>query len=349
MKIKKKIYENIISKQFNYGLGLLKLILSFTVVRSHNFNYNSTKNKILLYLFRKRRTHVPSFFIMSFYFIHKDLLSSNIKIYLKRIERLLIPYILWPIIIYILNNYILNNYIVLNKYSINNLKNQLLIGNGIMSIFWFQWNLFILTTLFFIIIYLCKKFHIFLIQIFGCFAYSIQYSGYNKMFTGYLKGEKRLTLGRFMVSVPYTCTGFTLASFKILNAIQNYKIQTLFFSIYIFYSLEKYPIFFELIDENSYTGILYNVRAICLIFIFSLFPSDKISNIKIKKILRYITNYTAGVYYLHTPIIKYFKFFIDPIKKGNIFGLFIIYLICYFICFVGILLFGKTKLKNLFS
>ena len=349
MELKKSFYKNIMPKKYNYGLGLLKLILAFGVVRSHNFNYNSTKNKILLYLFRKRRTHVPSFFIMSFYFSHNDLLSSNIKIFLKRIERLLIPYILWPLIIYLLNNYILNNFIALEKYSANDLKRQLLIGNGVMRIFWFQWNLIILTILFFMIIYICKKFHLFLIQIFGCFAYSIQYSGYNKMFTDYLKRENKITLGRFIVSVPYTCTGFTLASLKILNVIQNYKIQTLFFSIYIFYSLEKYSVFLESKDENTYTGILYNVRAICLIFIFSLFPSDKITNIKIKKILKYITSYTAGVYYLHNHIKRYFKDLIGPIKKGTAIGLFIIYLICYLICFIGMLLFGKTKLKNLFS
>ena len=349
MKFTKKTYQNLILKKYNYGLGLLKVILAFCVVRSHNFNYNSTKNKILLYLFKKRKTHVPSFFIISFYFIHKELVLSNIKTYLKRMERLLIPYILWPIIIYILNNYILNNYIVVKKYSFNDLKNQFLNGNGIIGVFWFQWCLIILTTIFFIIIYLFKKYHLFLIQIFLCFAYYIQYSGYNKTFTNYFSLQHRFTVGRFFVSVPYASTGITLASFKILNIIPKYKIQTLFFSIYIFCFLEKYTVFREIIDENSYTGILYNVRAICLIFIFALFPSNKITNNTIEKILRIISNYTAGVYYLHNEIIIYLKNYIDPIKKGTLFGLFIIYLICYLICFIGMQLFGKTKLKNLFS
>lgn len=246
-------------------------------------------------------------------------------------------------------NYIVNNYIVINKYSINDLKNQFLIGNGIIGVFWFQWCLIILTTLFFIIIYLFKKFHLFSIQIFLSLAYYIQYSGYNKTFTNYFRPEHRFTIGRFFVSVPYASTGFTLASLKILNIIPNYKIQTLFFSIYIFCLLEKYIVFREIIDENGYTGILYNVRAICLIFIFSLFPSNKITNNTIGKILRNISNHTAGVYYLHNEIIIYFKNYFDPIKKGTLFGLFIIYIICYLICFIGMLLFGKTKIKNLFS
>lgn len=88
---------------------------------------------------------------------------------------------------------------------------------------------------------------------------------------------------------------------------------------------------------------------VSFIFIFSLFPSDKITNFKIEKIIKNMTNYTAGVYYLHLTIILYFRNYINPIKNGTLFGLFIIYLICYFICFIGMKIFGKTKLKNLFS
>ena len=88
MKLKRRKNKNIIIKKYNYGLGILKAILAFYVVRTHCFNYSTLKNKILRYLIRERKSHVPSFFIMSFYFMHKDLLSSNIKIYLKRIERL---------------------------------------------------------------------------------------------------------------------------------------------------------------------------------------------------------------------------------------------------------------------
>ena len=216
-----------------------------------------------------------------------------------------------------------------------------------MAIFWFQWNLVMLTTIFFLIIYLCKKKYLFLIQIFGCFAYFIQYSGYNKIFKNYLRPEKRLTLVGFSISVPFASTGFTLASLKILNIITNHKIEASFFSLYIFYFLDKYSIFTRL-NYHIYSGVIYNVRAIVLIFIFSLFPSNKITNIKIEKIIKYITNYTAGIYYLHQKIALYCKNFISPIKNGTLFGVFIIYFFCYLICFIGMQIFGKTKLKNLF-
>ena len=171
MKSNRKGKKNVISKKYNYGLGLLKVISAFAIVRTHNFNFNSIKNKILSYLLRERFSHVPSFFIMSFYFMHNDLLTSNIKNYLNRIERLLIPYLLWPIIFLILNKLILNKFIMVKIYSLNDLRNQFLFAYGITGILWFQWNLIILTTIFFFIIYLCKKKYLFLIQIFG---YNIQ-------------------------------------------------------------------------------------------------------------------------------------------------------------------------------
>ena len=177
----------------------------------------------------------------------------------------------------------------------------------------------------------------------------IQYSGNNKKFIDYLRPEMKFTLGKFFESAPFASTGFTLGSFKILYIIEIYKIQTLFFCLYIFLLLDKYTIFARLGHKSGYSGFLYNVRAICLIFIFSLFPSNKIANTKIEKIIKHITNYTAGVYYLHPTIIRYLKDNINPIKNHTLFGIFIIYLVCYLICFIGMHIFGKTKLKYLFS
>ena len=338
--------KNLKQKKFNYGLGFLKVISAFQVIRSHNFNYNSVKNKILLFLLKRRGIYVPSFFIMSFYFMHNDLISSNIKIYQKRIERLLIPYLFWPIIIYLINNYILNRFIKIGKYSLNDLKIQIIIGEGIISPFWFQWNLIIFTTIFFIIIYLNKKNYLSLIQILALISYFLHYYGYNAKFYHFLRLKKKFSLGRFILMLPFASTGFYLASLKIFKIISNYKIKAITYCIYFFFLFEKFNIKYSI---EKYSGILINVRAICLIFIFSLFPSNIITNFKVEKIIKYIISYTAGVYYLHMTIILYLKNYIKPIRYGTLFGIFIIYIICYIISFIGIQLFGKTKFRYLFS
>ena len=68
-----------------------------------------------------------------------------------------------------------------------------------------------------------------------------------------------------------------------------------------------------------------------------------------KKFLHIITNFTGGVYYLHGPIHKYLKDFSNNIKKGTFLGMCQDYLICYLICFIGMIIFGKTPLRYMFN
>ena len=79
-------------KVFNYGLAILKVISAFLVVVHHNYNRNSTKNKIIVFITLKRLLHVPSFYIMSFSFFAHHLFSLNFKILIKRLVRLLNEY-----------------------------------------------------------------------------------------------------------------------------------------------------------------------------------------------------------------------------------------------------------------
>ena len=222
-------------------------------------------------------------------------------------------------------------------------------GNSFIRQFWFQWDLIFLTILFAIIIALSPKNNLFFIQLFAIFSYIIQYSGINKKFYNYLSGAKKMPLGRLDEVFPFATSGFTLASLGIINYLQKNKIKTIILCILIFFSLEIYHVFSILAEGIAYPGICLNVKSICLILCFSLFPSEIITKSNVSNIIIYITNYTAGEYYLHTLIYKYFKKLFKFIKQGTLFGCFIIYIICYFICFIGIKIVGKTKLKYLFN
>ena len=114
-------------KVFNYGLAILKSIQAFLVVSAHNFKSGS-KNKIVLFITKERLLHVPIFFILSFYFMHNNLLSLKPKIILNRLMRLLIPYGGWPIIIWIINHYWNKKYNSTFAVSYEELKLQLLWG-----------------------------------------------------------------------------------------------------------------------------------------------------------------------------------------------------------------------------
>ena len=146
--------------------------------------------------------------------------------------------------------------------------------------------------------------------------------------------------------LPFAVTGFTFASFNALNKIKEYKYSTFILCIIIFLFVDYFNIFFPM---DPYNGIKPNIQSICLIFIFSNLSFDKIKNKYIKTIIEYITRYTAGIYYLHIHVYHYFKYYIQCMRKKNIGGLFINYIICYSICHFGMIIFGKTKARNLFS
>ena len=132
-----------------------------------------------------------------------------------------------------------------------------------------------------------------------------------------------------------------------LDILQNYKIKTLLLSFVIYNIVEDYNIFTDT-RFMPYQGIDLNIQCICIIFIFSLFPSNKIKNKYLIKLLIQITNNTAGIFYLHITVKSYFNIFFKNIKTNTFTGVIIIYISCYLICSFGKLIFGKTPLKYLF-
>ena len=333
----------------NIGLNVLRFLLSLDVIVSHCFKQQSTKNKILLFILKRRRVHVPSFVIMSFYFNYKNFISFDFKKYNNRIERLLIPYIGWPIIIWILN--ILINKILKTNYlcSLKDLINQILWGNVFIKTLWFQWDLIIFTIFFIIIIIIMKKNYLFFLQLFAFNSYFLQYSGYNIKFYHYLSKLKKESLGRLSELLPFAVTGFTYAYFNIFEILKNFRIKTLILCISLFIFLGKYNVFSDISAFRiAYAGIILNVRATCLVFIFSLVPLEKITKRVIINILLKISKYTAGIFYLHICVFIYLRKIVNLIKQGSFYGCLIIYFICYNICLIGMLLFGNTRFKNLF-
>ena len=324
------------TKKINYGLSVLKCLLAFSIVVVHCFNRKSTKNTTILKLTINRLIYAPSFFIISFNFMCYNLLSRKGNILLRRIKRLLIPYIFWPIIIYTINHLLNIKYKKIVPYDLNELKMQLLWGCGYMPQFWFQWDLIIITLVFFLIIFFFNKNYLLILQILLIISYISQYSGYNynTFFCKYPECNK-YTIGRICETIPFAVTGFIFGYYKILSNLEKYRIKTIFLSIVVYNIITNYNIF-----TNSkgfgYNGIALNIRSICTVFIFYLSSSDKIKNKYLNKVLTKATSYSAGVYYLHPIIYKYFNNFFQHMKQGTFIGIIINYFICNMICFLGI-------------
>ncbi len=342
-------YINCENKKINYGLAILKFLLAFSVIRAHNFQKNSTKNKLILKITEERKLHVPSFFIMSFFFTYSNLLSLNRKIFFTRIIRLLLPYILWPVIIWNLNcilNMIFKQKLFLDNYQ--SLKLQLLWGYSFMTQFWFQWDLIVITLLFYLIILIFRNCSLFILQLLLIISYIFQYSGYNyKKYYLQFPEYSRISIGRLFEMIPFAVTGFNFGYYKVVIILKNYKIKALIFSIVIYNVVRDYNIFTNVIGVH-YSGINLNIQSICIFILFSLIPFDNIKSNALKKSINIITKYTAGIFYLHLSIHSYLKFCFNNFKNGTFTCLIINYIISYCICSIGMFFFGKTSFKYLF-
>ena len=225
-------------KRIDYGLALLKTYLAFLVLCLHIYNRNTTKNKIILYLTESRRFHVPSFYIMSFYFLYNTLSSLNIKLISKRVIRLLIPYIGWAIIIWKINHILNKKYNKKYPDTLDDLKRQILWGRNYIWIFYFQWDLIVNTVIFIIIIFTFREYSIFILHILLILSYALLYSGYLFNYINKLHEYKKKAIGNLLDLFPLSVSGYNLGFYKILNFLHNYKIRTLILSLLIYNVIE---------------------------------------------------------------------------------------------------------------
>jgi len=142
----------------NLGIEILRMILCFWVIASH---YAGKKN-LLKYKIIKTFKNVPTFMLISFYFSYNTFISNDIIKYNNRLERLLVPYIIWPIISIIVNF----SYDSINiKKLIFNLLIQYITGYHIYFVLWFVGSLIFLEIFFKIIHFLFKKHSLLILKI----------------------------------------------------------------------------------------------------------------------------------------------------------------------------------------
>lgn len=147
--------------------------------------------------------------------------------------------------------------------------------------------------------------------------------------------------------IPISLTGLFLNSSQLITKLRfNREINLAFCFIWIIF-LIQYKIFYDLNGYN-FQGFFRNICSALLFIIFFFLPFEIIQNELIICLIRRITRYTGGIYYLHTIINYYLKFKLSIIKGNTIYDAFIIYIFSYFLSFIGFKILGKTFFKHLF-
>ena len=180
---------------------------------------------------------------------------------------------------------------------------------------------------------------------YSLFNYS---SIYNFLRKHNLFNRFRLSLILEIEITPVAVIGLTFGYFNLSYYIKNCSFRILIFCILFLFCLVKFNIF------QNHDGYLYQnieLNALGAINLFILFSSMNFESVKNKKLLSFIkliTSNTGGIYYIHSFIRGYLKYFVKPIKYGTFRGTIFLYIISHFICFFGSKIFSKNSLKFLF-
>jgi peptidoglycan/LPS O-acetylase OafA/YrhL len=129
----------------NYGVEILRMIMAFYVVIYHFYKpKNITQHKLII----RHSFHVPTFLIISFYYLNNNLVKRKVDKSKERLKRLFIPYLFYPIIIYIIYNF-LYIFFHFEKLRINlyQLIIQFIVDRPLYSVLWFQFNLILITVI----------------------------------------------------------------------------------------------------------------------------------------------------------------------------------------------------------
>ena len=346
--MKKNIVKSI--KKVNLGIEILRLLLCLWIVFIHCSKIKKGHKQYF-----SKRFHVPSFFLISFYFYFPTLSKRLINKIILRFQRLLIPYLLWPtirlIIIIIINNIHVKYPKILSekKFALKDIYMQILIGSSIHNILWFQFNLLFLSLFFTIISFVFKKNTINILLLIGniSFYFHLSRLSYNFLNT-YKHYHLRYNLGNLIELMPIAVNGCILNSINILVKIKDISTYLNFIFFFKILILFKYDIF---INQPGfyYSNVSLNIiSSIMLFLLFGALPLYKIENEKFILFIRYITKFNGGIYYTHIIFRNYLRKYSLFFYNRSYFSSLIIYFMCYFFCFIGNKLFKNNKIKYLF-
>lgn len=328
-------------KKLKLGIQLLRIFFSFHILVFHCINHEKYKSKYIQFIINKVDIDLCTFFIISFYLSYNLFTSKNIIKIKHRFKRLLIPYIVWPIIFFIT---------CINKISIDKIKYlfyQLLIGNGIHSVFWFQFNIIFISLIFSIIIFLSKKRFFFYLFLIGIICYLFVIYSNNTNFFSKFNYIVVFPLRPIASSFIYSLMGFFLFLIKIEKLkLKKYKIKTIFICL-LFLSL--YPYYKRKFENDSYFLMIINsLGSISLLIPFLIVPFEKLNNSLLIRVFTILATYSGGIYYLHTKVQYYLDSLSEKMKSRTILVCIINYILCNCICLIGLKLFRNSNIIYLF-
>ena len=228
------------------------------------------------------------------------------------------------------------------KLELKDLVYQLIVGFKFQVVFYYQFNLIFMTIIFSIIAILFNNNFIIIFQMLLIIAYFFQYSCWNKYIFSQYSPIFKIPLGSFLELLPFAITGTTLHYLDMIIKLKKSKQLSIFFIEVIIFFILKFDIFIKILGF-FFPGIFLDIGGICIFILFSLFSFQN------KKLLRIITKFTGGIYYIHKACYFILKKKLHFVKNNTFHGSVLVYLISYIICYYGNKYTYNTKLRLLFN
>lgn len=321
-------------KEYNYGWGILKVIMCFAVVCRHCWmNYNNEYLHTAFYNFTTWA--VPVFMLLSFVLCSDFIVTTDITGLKNRVCRLYKPQCFWTIIIwgcYKLMDFLFGTHLVDGI----DLLYALITGAAkkVASQMWFQMDLIILTIFMWVIFHLRNRLvgECILICSTVC-SLILQYTGIHAVLWKDIVDEIRYTYASIVEMMPYIAVGYFICNLKIVERIR--KSNLMFLMVLLLFVVIIGRKHFPVANGMFYPGIYLIIIATLLVLIFGAFPVEKCSD-AIKKIISVVGKYTLGIYCLHKVIAFYLNIILN--KLGLPYATFLvcilIYLLSYLFCFI---------------
>ena len=209
--------EEPVQKEINIGIQILRMIYAFLVVVVH---FGKANRALYDFSWVYIDFYVTSFFLISFYFSYNTFSSRYIIKIKERFLRLLFPYILWPIIIYIRHNFDRIRHGQIYENILKRFYIQYLLGNNIHGIFWFLFNLILISLFICIIIFMFKDYHMYALYVLFILVTIYNYTKmHNKFMDMFNRFPIQHSLEIINETITFSITGYILAYYDILNCL----------------------------------------------------------------------------------------------------------------------------------
>lgn len=272
----------------------------------------------------------PLFFLMSFYLLAGRFSGVEGSYVRKRLFRLYFPFLSWAVIYYLILN--LAHWTTKTEVavSLKELFFQCLTGHCYNEPMWFQFDLIVITALFFIFAFACRnniRIILWVFAVLSVIAFCLQYTGFNNRFFSPLDYPFKYPLGRICEMLPYAFAGMAM---QLVNKKEKW-IRVLFMFVLLLVSAILY-IYHDSPQGFGYQGVRLLFLSVAVFIGVSLIDFNRIPK-GVEKAILMVSKYTLGIYCAHLIMGKGICRLMSLLSWESFCGTFGYCVIVYFCCF----------------